>query len=90
MQSSSTHRQFVTVPEALQILRVGRTRFYELLNAGELSAVRLGRRTLVRADEIDRFIHTLEAYQPRSQRRELVNGRDRLQQLKLNKREFHD
>ena len=37
-------------------LGIGRTSLYQLLAAGELGSVRIGRRRLIPAREIDRFI----------------------------------
>lgn len=36
-----------SVREAAQALSIGRTRLYELINGGELEALKLGRRTLI-------------------------------------------
>jgi excisionase family DNA binding protein len=37
----------VTVPTALAITGIGRTKLYELINEGTIKIVRVGRRTLV-------------------------------------------
>ena len=42
----------VSVNEARQALGVGRTKLYELINAGKLRVVRLGRRTLVSTESL--------------------------------------
>jgi excisionase family DNA binding protein len=52
----------LTVNEALVALSIGRTQFYALLKTGDLSAVKLGKCTRVKRDEIDRFISTLPEY----------------------------
>jgi excisionase family DNA binding protein len=42
----------VSVNEAREALGVGRTKLYELINAGKLRVVRLGRRTLVSTESL--------------------------------------
>jgi excisionase family DNA binding protein len=42
----------ISVNEALGALGVGRTKLYELINAGKLRVVRLGRRTLVSTESL--------------------------------------
>lgn len=51
--------QLYTVPEVLGRLRTSRTKFYELVRTGQLSTVKIGSRTYVRADELARFIGSL-------------------------------
>lgn len=51
--------RLLSVSEACALLGIRRTRFYELLNGEQLNAVKLGRRTLVRSDELERFIEAL-------------------------------
>jgi hypothetical protein len=45
----------VTTKDAWQSLGIGRTRFFEILGAGQIRAVRLGGRTLVPVAELERF-----------------------------------
>lgn len=45
-----------TVPEALGVLRVGRTHLYKLLAEGHIRPLRLGGRTLIPRSEIRRLI----------------------------------
>ena len=40
-------------------LGIGRTTFYELVNAGRIDTVNIGRRRLVHADELERFARDL-------------------------------
>jgi excisionase family DNA binding protein len=51
----------VTIPGATKALGIGTTKLYELIGAGKLRAVKLGRRTLVRTDSIRELVDTLEA-----------------------------
>jgi excisionase family DNA binding protein len=41
-----------SINETARALRVGRTKIYELINAGRLETVKIGRRTLVRTASI--------------------------------------
>ena len=48
---------WLTVPEAAAELRIPRTRCYELIQRGELPAVRIGERTIrVNRVELERFL----------------------------------
>lgn len=49
----------LSIPEACEKLRIGRTRLYQILNAGQIKAVRMGKRTLIPAAAIDEFINGL-------------------------------
>ncbi|MCJ2065824.1 helix-turn-helix domain-containing protein [Methylobacterium sp. J-088] len=55
--------RLLSVSEACALLGIKRTRFYELLKGHQLSAVKLGCRTFVRSDELERFIEALETIQ---------------------------
>ena len=46
--------KLLTVPETMVALRIGRTKTYELINAGALQVVRFGNRsTRVRAESVE-------------------------------------
>lgn len=48
---------WLTVPETAALLRVPRTRCYELIQRGELPAVRIGERSIrVNRTELERFL----------------------------------
>jgi excisionase family DNA binding protein len=48
---------WLTVPEAAEELRIPRTRCYELIQQGELPAVRMGARSIrVNRRELERFL----------------------------------
>lgn len=53
--------QLYSVPEARRRLRVGLTKFYELMNNGEIRTLKIGARRLVSEDAIIEFIARLEA-----------------------------
>jgi excisionase family DNA binding protein len=42
----------LSVKETARVLGIGRTKIYELINAGQLETVKIGRRTLVRTASI--------------------------------------
>lgn len=55
-------RQLHPVPEAREILgNIGHSKFYEVVRAGELRLVKIGRRSFVTDDELRRFVRSLEA-----------------------------
>lgn len=49
----------LTINETIQIFRIGRTRLYELISLGNIEAVKLGSRTLVRATSVRQFFDHL-------------------------------
>jgi excisionase family DNA binding protein len=49
----------LTVEEAATSLRIGRTRTYQLVMAGRIQSVKLGRRRLVVRAGLERFVHEL-------------------------------
>jgi excisionase family DNA binding protein len=53
----ATEGTWLTVPEVAQELRIPRTRCYELIQRGELPAVRIGERSIrVNRAELERFL----------------------------------
>ncbi|MFO0995305.1 MAG: helix-turn-helix domain-containing protein [Alphaproteobacteria bacterium] len=54
----------LTIPEFCARYRTSRTSAYRLLAEGTLKAVKRGRRTLIAADEAERWFRSLIAYQP--------------------------
>ena len=50
-------KSWLTVPEAAELLSIPRTRCYELIQRGELPAVRIGERSIrVNRKELERFL----------------------------------
>jgi excisionase family DNA binding protein len=49
----------VTISEAHRLLRISRATLYRLLAAKNLTIIKLGRRSLIRRAELDRFIDGL-------------------------------
>jgi excisionase family DNA binding protein len=54
-----------TIAEACSVARAGRTALYEAIRSGALRAVKRGRRTLVLADDLRRYLESLPAVEPR-------------------------
>jgi excisionase family DNA binding protein len=52
--------QLMTLEEARERLRIGRTKVYSMATSGELRTVRLGRSLRVREAEIERLIRSRE------------------------------
>jgi excisionase family DNA binding protein len=51
-----------TINKALEILSIGRTKFYQELNAGRIKALKVGKRTLVTQESIDNWLKSLPSY----------------------------
>ena len=52
----------LSIPEACEKLRIGRTRLYQILNAGQIKALRMGKRTFIPAAAVDEFINGLQPF----------------------------
>ena len=52
----SSSSQLLTVPEACARLRVSRWMFYRLIQQKQLTTITVGRRRLVPAEEVERFV----------------------------------
>lgn len=49
-----------TIADVAQIARTGRTKLYAEINAGRLRVVRIGRKTLIRDEELRRWLKAHE------------------------------
>ncbi len=54
----------LTVPEAVRVSGLSRSRIYEALNSG-LPARKAGRRTIILASDLTEFLEKLPHYQPK-------------------------
>ena len=57
-----------SVEQALKLLGIKRTKFYNLLNSGAIKAIKIGQRTLVPQASIDSFLSDVPAYKPVSKK----------------------
>lgn len=55
-------KTLLNITEACEKLRIGRTRLYQILNTGQIKAVRMGKRTFIPAVAIDEFINGLQPF----------------------------
>lgn len=51
-----TEHEWLKVPEVAQVLRIARSRAYELVGSGEVPSVRIGRSVRVSRKELDRWL----------------------------------
>jgi excisionase family DNA binding protein len=54
----------LSIPQVCIEANTGRTTIYKLINSGQLPAVKLGKKTLVRRDDLKNFMGNLSAYVP--------------------------
>lgn len=47
------------IPDAAVVLGIGRSTLYELISAGQIKTVKIGRRTLIAQDELERYVREL-------------------------------
>ena len=48
-----------TIAEACAVARIGRSTLYKHIRAGHLRAIKIGRRTLFRRDDVDRWLEKM-------------------------------
>jgi excisionase family DNA binding protein len=52
-----------TIPEAAHVLRISRTKLYELLDAGEIESIHIGRSRKIPADSLRSYVSRLRTEQ---------------------------
>jgi excisionase family DNA binding protein len=52
----NTEHEWLKVPEVAQLLRIARSRAYELVGEGEIPSVRIGRSVRVSRKELERWL----------------------------------
>ena len=57
----TTARLVYTIAEAAAALRISRTKLYELMTAGEIESVHIGRSRKIPADTLDAYLNALRA-----------------------------
>lgn len=50
------HMELLTLQEATETLRLGETMIYKIIGKGDLPVVRIGRRVLIRRQDLEAFI----------------------------------
>lgn len=58
--------ELLTVPETLAVLRLSKASLYSLLAHGKLPALKLGRKTVFRREDVEAFVGTLPKFRPRT------------------------
>ncbi|MCU1491417.1 MAG: Helix-turn-helix domain protein [Acidimicrobiaceae bacterium] len=56
LSGNYTKAQFLTVGEVARLLRVSNMTVYRLINAGQLSAVRVGKSYRLREEDVDHYL----------------------------------
>lgn len=54
-------RLLLTIPEAARMLAIGRSTLYELVAAGDIEVVHVGRSARLRVDEVRNFVERLRS-----------------------------
>lgn len=60
MNNTTTPRLSYTIDEAAALIGIGRTTLYGLIGKGDLPIVKIGKRTLVRHDDLARLLTPTE------------------------------
>lgn len=66
MEIQTDKPELLTVNEAAEIMRIGRTSANGLLWSGELRSIKVGRRRLIRRVDLDEFLRANEVSASRS------------------------
>ena len=54
-------RRLYSIKEAAEQCSIGRSKVYELIGAGEIAVVKIGRRSLIPADSLEAYVERLMA-----------------------------
>lgn len=63
----------VSIADAQTKLSLGKTYIYQLLAAGKIPAVKIGKRTCIRNSDLDKFIESLEPFKSRNGGYDVIN-----------------
>jgi len=58
------NKELLTIPDFCKTTNLGRTHVYRLLKRGEIAALKIGRRTFIRPQEVERWLLTQPTYKP--------------------------
>jgi excisionase family DNA binding protein len=64
MESPISEKHALTIPEACAFSGIGKTKLYEAINSGGLKAHKLGKRTLILADDLREYLSSLPLIVP--------------------------
>lgn len=67
-------KELLTIGDFCEATSLGRTHVYELLKRGEVKAIKIGRRTFIRREDMHNWLKTLDLYSATLTRREKNNG----------------
>lgn len=56
-----------SIEEAREVTGIGRTKLYEAINSGALTARKFGKRTVILKGDLEAFLSNLEAIPPKEQ-----------------------
>ena len=65
MDGADRDHEWLKVPEVAAVLRIARSRAYELVAGGEIPSVRIGRSVRVNRQELDRWLEERRQPGPR-------------------------
>ena len=51
-RNNEEYGEYLTPPEAMEMLNIGRNTFYKLVNSGELPALRIGKQWRIRKSDL--------------------------------------
>ncbi len=52
----------LSIEETIVATGLGRTKLYQLINSGDLKARKIGKRTIILKEDLDKFLNGLQAY----------------------------
>lgn len=55
-------KELLTIGDFCEATSLGRTHVYELLKRGEVKAIKIGRRTFIRREDVQKWISSLTSY----------------------------
>ena len=59
---NNNQQAIYSISEAINIIGVKRTKLYQLINSGELKAHKIGKRTVIKHEAINKYIENIKPY----------------------------